>query len=165
MQTYKTTSWVRAQSRMAELHEKRPGFAQHLIDIARAAQLAYEALMTAYGGQPIGIECRSPKREQWAFIAPNIQTMSPFRVQVFDADGFISHHGFDSLELAAEDMINSGYRVIDEGALHRMSATDRWATGIARLDIMQQVNDGRITWARAAELLNELPHIDVATLS
>ncbi|MBR8043393.1 hypothetical protein KDW40_02280 [Burkholderia cenocepacia] len=165
MQTYQTTSWIRAQAHLAQKKETQPGFAQHLIDMARPAQIAYEALMTAYDGQPIGVECRSEKRDQWAFIAPNISEKYPFRIQIFDADGFISHHGCNTLELAVEDLINSGYRVIDAGALDRVSMTARWSVGIKRLDIMQCVHDGRLTWAHAADLLNDLPRVDVALMS
>lgn len=153
-QRFRTTGWERA--RVA--HERvKPDFAAHMRRIARPAQIAFQRLMVSYGGEPVGIECRKGDHTQWAFAIPEMSDSGqPWRVQYFDADGFIGHGAYASLTLAIESMIQDGYRTADPGALDRIGATDRWALGVKRATIRQRFQEGQITFNQMIDAINTL---------
>jgi hypothetical protein len=131
-------------------------FARHLRDISRPLQIAYQRLMAAYDGHPVGIECRMKDRESWAFVLPEASSAKPWRVQYFDQDGFVGHLCFDSVEEAVEDMLRTGYNVTEPGALDRVASTARWAMGVRRAAVMQKHQQGLITYRQMVEELSAL---------
>lgn len=145
---YRTTTWARIRERNCELPTD---FAKHLREVARPRQIAFQRLMTMSSGMPVGIECKSGRHEQWAFILPDMSGDSPWRIQNFDQDGFSGHSCYDTLQQAAETLVNDGYRVPDPGALDRCSTTLRWAIGVKRSEIRLLFNQGKITWAETLD--------------
>jgi hypothetical protein len=93
---YRSRAWehVRASSNR-DIHDD---FARHLRELVRPLQIAYQRLMSAYGGQPAGVECRLTNRDAWAFVLPDASDEMAWRIQQFDQDGFIGHLCFDTLE-------------------------------------------------------------------
>ncbi|GMG94665.1 hypothetical protein Cmtc_58850 [Cupriavidus sp. TKC] len=150
---YRTRSWMRV---CGEDRDLDPGFAEHLRDAARPAQIAYQKLMGRHAGVPIGIECRSVSRDAWAFVLPDASSPCHFRVQYFDLDGFSGHAAHDTMLAAVEEMMGLGYRRIDSGALDRVASTARWALGVKRSAIMQRHQSGLIDWATCVAELSTL---------
>lgn len=146
---YRTRAWEHVL-RDRE-HAIPDDFARFLRKEARPLQIAYQRLMSQYGGQPIGIECRSTNRESWAFVLPDMSGDKPWRIQQFDVDSFVGHLCFSSIEEAVEDMLRMGYLIVDSGALDRVAATDRWALGVRRAAIMQRHQEGLISYAQMVE--------------
>ena len=150
---YRTRGLARICDKAAELD---PKFAQVLRESARPAQIAYQKIMGRHEGNPVGVECRAVKREAWAFVLADVSCPGRFRIQYFDLDWFSGHYVHKTLEEAVEDMVTSGYRQIDTGALDRVAATERWALGVKRSAIMQRHQSGMIDWATAVGELSIL---------
>ncbi|WP_425953103.1 hypothetical protein [Ralstonia pseudosolanacearum] len=105
--------------------------------------------MAAYNGEPIGIECLMGDRERWAFVVPEMSGDDrQWRVQYFDADGFVGHSCYETLPLAVETVIQEGYRTPDPGALDRISRTPRWALGVKKAAIHQRCQQQMITFSQ-----------------
>jgi hypothetical protein len=88
--------------------------------------------MKQYGGNPVGVECRSQSRNSWAFVCQNVQTeysKSPWRIQYFDENGMTGHECYGSVRDAIEAMVSS-YQLVDSGALDRVSVSPQWAIGL-----------------------------------
>ncbi|BFG80864.1 hypothetical protein PTKU46_88980 [Paraburkholderia terrae] len=154
---YRSRAWehVRASSNR-DIHDD---FARHLRELVRPLQIAYQRLMSAYGGQPAGVECRLTNRDAWAFVLPDASDEMAWRIQQFDQDGFIGHLCFDTLEEAVEDMLRMGYTVPDAGALDRIGSTDRWAIGVQRAAIMQKHQQGLISYRQMVDELLAVPKL------
>lgn len=153
VQRYRSISWERVRSSTSRLS---PDFARHLRDISRPLQIAYQRLMAAYAGQPVGVECRMEDRDSWAFVLPETSDARPWRIQQFDQDGFVGHLCFGSLEEAVEEMLRMGYRVVESGALDRIASTARWARGVRRAALMQKHQEGLISYRQMVEELSAL---------
>lgn len=150
MQRYRTKYWQRLREEPRDLDA---GFAKHLRECARPRQIAYQRLMSMCQGNPIGLECKSETREGWGFILPDVSGEYPWRIQAFDADGFIGHNCYNTLEDATEALIGDGYRIPDPGALDRCSTTLRWAIGTKRAEFRTLFNRGLLNWT---EMLDKM---------
>jgi hypothetical protein len=149
---FRTTTWQRLAFDDRDLDQ---GFRQHLIECAKPSQLAYRKLMRRFDGNPVGVECVTKEGDRWAFVLPDLSCDGKWRIQYFDEGGFSAHSCFGSLEEAVEDMIQSGYREIDAGALDRVASTDRWALGVKRSAIHQRQEgliDSETMWSLLVEL-------------
>jgi hypothetical protein len=68
------------------------------------------------------------------------------RYQVFDRDGFAGHCTYKTDSDVLIEAIVAGFvDVVDRGVLERLSRTDRWAIGSAKLDLLTRLNSGAIT--------------------
>ncbi|CAE6963280.1 hypothetical protein [Paraburkholderia domus] len=150
---YRTSSWERLVTDRRELD---PGFRRHLIEAAIPQQLAYRRLMRRFHGDPVGVECSNSSQDRWAFVLPDVSRDGKWRIQYFDESGFSGHGSYDTLVDAVQDMIQSGYRELDIGALDRLGSTGRWAQGVKRSAIMQRHAEGQIDWRTTMDLLTEL---------
>lgn len=121
--------------------------------LVRPQQVAYQTIMAAHQGKPIGVEFRHRSGESWAFIVPEMSEDGGYRVQVFDLDGFRSHHTRSTVETAVEEMLDLGYRTEDRGALDRLAETPRWQIGTRRMDILHQHQQGLITWGNCVQAM------------
>lgn len=153
MKRYRTAHWRRLRE---DVRDRAPGFAKHLRDIARPHQIAFQQVMASCGGNPAGVECKHVSGKGWAFILPDAHGQSSWRIQHFDADGFIGHTGHKSLVEATEAMIAEGYRVIDPGALDRSAATLRWAIGVKREELRLLFNQGKIEWKEMLDRMQQV---------
>lgn len=145
VQRYRCQRWVRACNARSS---KVAGFAKHLREAARPTQIAYQRVMSAYGGEPVGVEIKNEALESWAFVVTNVYGDKPWRVQQFDQDGFVGHLCHISLESAVEDMLRLGYRTIDSGALDRITVTPRWHLGMRRSAIAQRHQEELSTFSQ-----------------
>ena len=154
---YRSRAWehVRASSNR-DIHDD---FARHLRELVRPLQIAYQRLMSAYGGQPAGVECRLTDRDSWAFVLPDASDAEAWRIQQFDQDGFVGHLCFDTLEEAVEDMLRMGYCVPDAGALDRIGSTARWSIGVQRAAIIQKHQQGLISYRQMVDELLAVPKL------
>ena len=150
---YRSSAW---ESVRGSSDSRSDDFARHLREIVRPLQIAYQRLMAAYDGHPVGIECRMDARESWAFALPDASGVKSWRVQQFDLEGFVGHLCFDSLNEAVEDMLRMGYCVTDPGALDRIGLTARWARGVRRAGIMQKHQEGLITYCQMIDEISSL---------
>jgi hypothetical protein len=133
---------------------------RYFLRLALPKQLAYQNLMAAYGGNPVCIECRAPRRQAWAFVLPEVRDPSRTRLQYFDQDGFSGDSAYDTLKDAVDTMIGEGFRIIDVGALDRIAATPRWARGVKVATLRQACQQGRMTtreFADAVKALDPIP--------
>lgn len=152
---YRTRQWEHARTVHRYLTANRTcDFARHVREGARATQIAYQKLMSQYGGEPLAVECRMKDRQSWAFVLPDASGDKPWRIQQFDLNGFIGHLCFDTIPEAVEEMLRMGYLTVDVGALDRIAATDQWALGIRRAGVMQRHQEGLISYAEMVEELS-----------
>lgn len=143
VQRYRTTQWQRIRD---EKRTMNPCFSKHLREIGRRRQIAFQRLMASTEGNPVWVEFKKVDQGQWAFILPDLEGTYAFRVQSFDQDGFIGHTCYRSLQEAAEELVASGYCVMDRGALSRESHTVRWAIGVKRQELRLLFSRGKIGW-------------------
>lgn len=141
---FRSQKWVSALSGMGD---RKSESARTTRFYARPVQIAYQRIMSAFAGQPIGVELKHRSREAWAFVLPDAAGDKAWRIQYFDLDGFQTHTPRDDLADAIEDIIVNGYRMLDVGALDREVGTERWIRGTHRLALMQKYHDGEITFA------------------
>ena len=152
MTTYICASWARIVLRDSDLKVTQPDFARHLREILRPTQIAYQRLMSATNGSPVGVVCRHTDGKRWAFISHEVSDPSyAFRVQYFDEHGFSGHFCYKSLEDAAEGLVKEHYTVIDKGALDSLSMESNWIIGIKRSEIRTLHDRSLITWAEMME--------------
>lgn len=151
---YRSAGWLRANTAFARSGNK--GFARMLRKSVYPVQKVYRQLMEAYGGEPVGIECRDKSSQRWAFVAPETGEPGQFRVQYFDEDGFTGHYAHSKLEEAVEAMLREGYRRIDVGALDRVAATPRWARGVKVASLRQRCQEGLMSFPEMVEALKAL---------
>ena len=152
---YVSASWARVSK--ASCRGLLEDFSRHLREVARPLQIAYQQLMAAFDGKPIGVECRMKDRQSWAFVLPHASGERAWRIQQFDMDGFVGHLCFDSLEEAVEEMLRMGYCMADRGALDRIASTGRWTRGVRRSAVMQRHQEGLITYRQMIEETAALP--------
>lgn len=151
---YRSAGWLRANTAFGRTGNQ--GFARMLKKSAYRIQKVYRQLMEAYAGEPVGVECRSTSRQQWAFVAPETGVPGQFRVQYFDEDGFTGHCVYSKLEEAVETMLREDYRIIEAGALDRIAATARWARGVQVAALRQRCQEGLMSFAEMAEAIKAL---------
>jgi len=151
---YRAKCWLSANT--AFERTGNDGFAKMLRESAYRIQSVYRKLMTAYAGEPVGIECQSTSRQAWAFIAPEPGDSGHFRIQYFDADGFSGHEVHREFTEALETMIAEGFRVVDAGALDRNAATPRWARGVKVAALRQKHQEGLMTFPEMLDAMQAL---------
>lgn len=142
LKRYRTSQWERV--RRAHLRSSS-AFAAELRKQERPRQVAFQRLMAAYDGEPVGIECRADGREAWAFVMRDMSGGKPWRMQCFSADGFSGHYCYSTLGEAVERMIAAGYRTPEPGILDRLAATEDWSIGMTYALILQRRHEGQIT--------------------
>jgi hypothetical protein len=125
-------------------------FVKHLYETAEVCDVPFSAIMAKYEGNPSGVEYRQEDGQRWAFVLPDASEPGRFRVQYFDEKGFSGHYAHNDLVSAVEDMVRSGYRVEDIGALDRLSTTNLWAAGIETSDLITRLNMGKIDFKEYA---------------
>ncbi|MGF6440257.1 hypothetical protein [Paraburkholderia youngii] len=141
---FRSKKW---QSALAVKGDRHSEFARRARFYARPVQIAYQRIMSAFGGEPIGVELKHRSCDAWAFVLPDAAGDKAWRIQYFDQDGFGTHTPKDEIADAVEEIIANGYRVLDLGALDREAGTKRWVRGMHRVALMQKHHDGEITWA------------------
>ena len=151
---YRAACWLRANTAFSRSGNKE--FARMLRKQTYPVQKVYRQLMDSYAGEPLGVECRSISRQQWAFVAPETGVPGQFRVQYFDEDGFTGHFVHTKLEEAVESMLREGYRVIEAGALDKIAATPRWARGVQVATLRQRCQEGLMSFAEMVEAMKAL---------
>ncbi|QMI49936.1 hypothetical protein [Burkholderia sp. MBR-1] len=124
---YETSTWQDLRTNRASYAE---AFFHHLVEIAEPAQVAFNDLMSSFDGLPIGIECRHISRNAWAFVSLDMIETGQWRCTYFDETSFSGHMCYATMESAVEEMIQSGYRIIDTGALDRRASTVEWQRGL-----------------------------------
>lgn len=142
--TYHTKHMQHLLERYPLGQEDPDPFIQHLYETAEVSDIPFSQIMAEHEGNPSGIEYRQADGERWAFVLPDASEPGRFRVQYFDARGFSGHFTHNELVAAVEDMVRSGYRIKDLGALDRLSETNLWAAGIESSDLITKLNMGRI---------------------
>ena len=138
---FRSKKWISALSGKGDRHSESARQARFY---ARPVQIAYQRVMSTFGGLPIGVELKHRSLEAWAFVLPDAAGAKAWRVQYFDLDGFQTHTAMDGFADAIEEIIVNGYRIPDVGALDRASDTPRWARGMHRLTLIQKHHDGEI---------------------
>jgi hypothetical protein len=151
---YRAACWLSANT--AFERTGNDGFAKMLRESAFRIQTVYRKMMTAYAGEPLGIECQSTSRQAWAFVAPEPGDSGQFRIQYFDADGFSGHEVHREFTEALEAMIAEGFRVVDAGALDRNAATPRWARGVKVAALRQKHQEGLMTFPEMLDAMQAL---------
>lgn len=154
MQRYRCSYWERVRS--ATERGKSDDFARHIREKARPTQIAYQRLMAAYNGNPVGIECKKSGARLWAFVLPDVSGNYPWRIQMFDPSGFGSHLCYGTFKESVEAMISMGFREIDAGALDRVASTPEWALGVRQRAIVKRHQEGIISYSQMFEELSAL---------
>lgn len=132
-----------------------------LVEAARKRkQAAKQLLMRTIGdpAEPKHVEWRhaAPNRELWSFITPEVSEHGGWRINTFDANGFIGHASFSSFDQCLDEMVFRGFTEPDPGALDRLSSTQDWAIGTAISDAIQRANQGQISQDQALEEIRQI---------
>lgn len=162
---YKTRHLCSLEERYGD-QRGRP-YVEHLFEVAAKTNEPFSRIMERHGGDPTGFEHKLMNRDQWAFVLPDASEPGRYRVQYFDAAGFISHASHNDLVAAVEAMVTEGYVVEDRGALDRASTTPEWAMGTEVAGLLQRLNAREISAEqfseeRAAIYEKHLPKIAIA---
>ena len=123
------------------------GFHRYLLRNAAPSAIAYDRIMSRFGGDPSGVEFKSTSRDAWAFVLPDASEPGKHRVQYFDQDSFFSHQPYSSVADCVDAMVSEGYVTADVGALDKLSETERWHRGVEVTRLMQLLNSKQITFA------------------
>lgn len=95
--------------------------------------------------------------KQFAFVLPDATHPGLVRCQYFDSRGFFSHSTRESADLVVLELCEDGYtEVAPTETLDTMSKTLEWQRGMAKLAVIQAVQNGQLTWEegnkRSAEI-------------
>lgn len=94
------------------------------------------------------------ERDQWQMILPDIGGVGKWRIQVFDPKGFSGHMLFNSKDETVRDAARNGYYLRDDSALDRLQGAPEFIRGNYVLELLAEVNAGKITPFDAALMLN-----------
>lgn len=135
-----------ARPEAADFERKHPGFSAMQREMAHRHQDAYEAMMTAHGGDPTGVEFKHHKDDRWAVILPEMSEpeRGTHRIQYFDRHGTSSHDTRKDLDAAVEELLTGGFRQADTGAMDRLSAGLDWKVGTRAHELHLQMSQGKI---------------------
>lgn len=115
----------------------------------RKAQ-SFDALMSAVDGDPAGREFRVLVNgaERWGFITPSSLIEGPaWRLTWFDKNGFCGHGFRSTKDEALAEIADYEQVVVDLGALDRLASTRSFQLGLAKVDLLRQLNAGDLDWA------------------
>lgn len=115
---------------------------------AKVKQSISDAIMAS------GQECvvlRSPGRESWQMILPDMQEAGRWRAQAFDTRGFVGHSIFDTRNAAVVDAVQAGYTEQDPSALDRIQGTPSFERGNYLTELVRQVNLGLLSMSQFDE--------------
>lgn len=132
-------------------------FQAHLLRLSYESSVVYSAIMVEFDGSPLWVEFKHKTAARWAFVLPDLYVDGRYRVQFFDEDGMIRHHGAKSLQEAVETMVSEGYHSSDRGRLDVLSPTNRWKRGTELAALIMKLNTKQITHA-------ELPALQQAVI-
>jgi hypothetical protein len=139
---YKRPSAERLLRDRANLNDP---FHAHLLQLSYDSSVPYNAIMEEFCGSPLWVEFKHKTHDRWAFILPDLYVEGRYRVQFFDLDGMIRHHGSNSLFEAVETMVVEGYVTKAAGKLDELSATNRWKRGTEFAGLITKLNTKQIT--------------------
>jgi len=96
-------------------------------------------------------------RKQYAIVLPDATHQGSYRSQYFDSRGFFSHSTRPTLDEVIFELCEDGYdQVVPSDTLTIMSQTPEWERGMAKLAVIQAVQDGRISWQEAEKRSQEI---------
>lgn len=104
-------------------------------------------------GEAAIVKHEDPTFERWMMIHPSIE--SGWRLTTFASDGFYGHMSFGDKVGAMCAAARDGFYLRDDGALSRMQHTPQFVRGGCLLDLIGQVNTGKISTFEAAAKLVE----------
>lgn len=143
---YLSTSLVRAREFVAA-HPEFPELTSITFEAAEKLQRYYEAILAGCDGDPVGLELKSDSRAAWATIFAEMSDTATgeYRIQFFDELGFSGHSVHRDVLSTLEEVIRQGYHIPDPGRLDQLSLTPKWQSGMARAELLRQLNSGLIT--------------------
>mgnify|MGYP000616136632 CR=1 FL=1 len=127
------------EQRLAESQERTRARLRVMGDIGRGAIVKHE----------------DPIREQWYMIHPNVERAGNWRLTSFDLKGFSGHMCFASKDEAMREAANNGFYIRDDAALGRLQHTTEFTRGNYVLELLEQINSGKLTAIDAAAMLNK----------
>lgn len=108
----------------------------------------YQRIMTETNGDPLGVEFKHAKSQEWAYITPEMSDLNDgdFRVQKFDEKGFFTHSTCKTIEDAVELLAKDNFIEKDSGRLDLVSDSYSWRRGMASWEIINKVNQGKLSY-------------------
>lgn len=104
-------------------------------------------------GEAAIVKHEDPAFERWMMIHPSIE--GGWRLTTFASDGLYGHMSFGDKTEAMCEAARSGFYVRDDDALSRMQHTPQFVRGGFVLDLLDQVNAGKVDAFEAAAKLVE----------
>ena len=127
-------------------------------DLPRLRRLAliWDEILHENDGFPVAVELRNSSN-QHAIIIPDPSYPGHFRAQYFDGKGFSGHttYGKDPVKVL-ERLLMQGYEHRSDGALVAFTRTDQWNRGMKILQLKEQWESKRITWAEYTQKREEI---------
>lgn len=106
-------------------------------------------------GEGAIVKHEDPIRERWYMIHPDVEHAGNWRLTAFDLKGFSGHMCFAGKGEAMREAANNGFYIRDDAVLGRLQHTPEFARGNYVLDLLEQINSGKLTHIDAAAMLNE----------
>lgn len=123
------------------------GFLADHLQYVMPAACAFNCIMEAHNGNPVGVEYEHRKDVgRFAVVLPDASAPGKFRVQFFDKNGFSSHDTIGAVEDAVEEMVKQGYWKDARGVMDRLSQTREWQIGNATAVLLQKLNSRKINY-------------------
>jgi len=98
--------------------------------------------------------------DSWALVLPDASHPGYYRFSTFRAIGWIGHQTYQSLDEVIYRAFEAGYRVVaPRDTLDRLSTTIEWLKGCARLEFIEKMNAGDISYT---QMLAEFKRIEAS---
>lgn len=106
-------------------------------------------------GEGAIVKHENPTREQWQMVHPDAGHTGSWRLTTFDLKGFSGHMCFAGKDEAMHEAARNGFYIRDDGALDRLQHTPAFIRGNYVLELLEQINGGKMAALDAAGALNE----------
>jgi hypothetical protein len=127
---------------------------QDIVDSIRNDAALYQAALERFKTDGFGLTLANRNADMWTIVLEDMSEPGRFRHQTFTDRGFNGHYTSDTIEQTIEDAIDQGFRIIDNGRLEQLCATDLWSEGSRVGALIQQLNNGQINWNQFTQRAN-----------
>lgn len=113
-----------------------------------------DAVLSLSDGNPLGLELRH-RDGRYMAVLPEPDGSAKARLVRYGPDGFFGHEVFDDPMKALDDALHQGFTEYANGTLDAFILTPAWQRGMRYSALLQQYNNGRITFEAFCRMSKE----------
>src|SRR5690606_25265134 len=108
----------------------------------------------------VGMIVATESGDSWALVLPDASHPGSYRYSAFRSIGWICHQTYPTLDEVVYRAFEAGYRVVaPRDTLEKLSRTAEWLKGCARLEFIEKMNAGEISFT---QMLAEFEKIEAS---